>query len=327
MRLVHTVRIALGVVVLGGAAIGLSDTALAADGSLVSNAQTPNVKIELLTKQPQSSNVLPTESTAVTKLDSRVAEVNSTVSAAPVIIDSEEEVAKDDVLGDADSDFASVAESSQPDKDLPEAKLGVTMEAGESTEQISGQVLVTEPLAPVVPVETVVAQPVPVAIRPVVVRSTVVLPLQPTITNRTIQAQDLATTLPSAAPVAVDDAPIPAQSTGLLGRLTAGLAATVVPSLFMTVLIPTDRPALAMALGALLLTLVAGFVFNYGLWLRRGGFATAARSDEPTNSRFSIATPFVLSYASVPPHRHSSFFMVAEMKTIMVLSAFRKEDM
>lgn len=151
---------------------------------------------------------------------------------------------------------------------------------------------------------------------------TTMMPIQPVITNRTSPlAPDLAESMPSAPAPA--KAPVPTKSTGVLAGLVVGLSNVVVPQ----PVTPVDSVSLKLILGVSLLTLVVllanVFEFSYGQWLRRGGFATAARSDEPLNSFTSplFATPLLSGYVKQPPRLHSPILML-----VLVPNAYRKED-
>lgn len=160
------------------------------------------------------------------------------------------------------------------------------------------------------------------------------LPIQPTITTVHVSAvEDLAADVPSAVPTQSDSKlPTgPSGSSGLLSRLSAGLAGTVVPTMFMAPFL--GGLGLAVELASLLivalLTLGLG-TLSYGSRVRREGYVHAARSDVGDIVLHSIfATPLVLSYVSAPAPQHSSFLVVAETKTISVkvCNAIRKEEM
>jgi hypothetical protein len=150
---------------------------------------------------------------------------------------------------------------------------------------------------------------------------TTILPIQPVITNRaTALTPDLAESMPSAP--APSRAPVPAKSTGVLAGLVVGLSNVVIPQ----PVFPTAAVNLKLMLGISLLTLVVllanVFEFSYGQWLRRGGFATAARSDEPTDNISSplFATPLLSGYVEQPPRLHNPVSLV------LVPNAYRKED-
>jgi hypothetical protein len=155
--------------------------------------------------------------------------------------------------------------------------------------------------------------------QPVPVYRTAVLPLQPTIIAREGQISDLASTVPT--PPKPDKAPVPAKSSGALGKLTAELAGVVVPQLFaLPALMGTRLPAMP-GLGVLILVMLPVFVFSYGLWLRRGGFATAARSDSPARA----AVLYLLHQPWVMPQRRRAkritHFLVSELAGVHVMGA------
>lgn len=143
---------------------------------------------------------------------------------------------------------------------------------------------------------------------------TVVLPIQPTITSRTaLLVPDLAAALPSA--TAPAKAPEPAKSSGDLVRLTDELAGVTVPQAFTLPLTMVMRSVLALSLLFLVVVLGRVTVFNYGLWLRRSGFSTAARSDAGAYNS-SLATSLRLGYGLALRRNHSPLLVVAETKKI-----------
>jgi hypothetical protein len=191
---------------------------------------------------------------------------------------------------------------------------GVSGVFAESTAGNSALVSEVAVVAPLV-------QPAGVGSNPRSLARTTILHIQPVITNRVATlAPDLAQSMPTAP--APSRSPVPAKSTGALAGLVVGLSNVVIPQ----PVVPTDAVSLKLILGVSLLTLVVllanVFEFSYGQWLRRGGFATAARSDEPANSLTSplFATPLLSGYVEQPPRLHSPILMV------LVPNAYRKED-
>jgi hypothetical protein len=173
--------------------------------------------------------------------------------------------------------------------------------------------------APVVQPTSLPQIQVPTRPVPVVIFREAALPIQPTIRTVARSAEvDLAASMPSV-PVS-NKTPVPAESNGALGGLRAVLLSTLVP--------PTIMPDLAVAilqsfnLIALvsLLLLGAGYVFSYGLWLRRGGFVNAARSDAPGRGTTSslFATPHLMGQGSMPPHRPGPLLVVLEINITSV---------
>jgi hypothetical protein len=158
-------------------------------------------------------------------------------------------------------------------------------------------------------------------------RTATVLVIQPTITNHA--ATDLAALIPSAPAPA--KAPVPAQSAGLLSNLTALLAGTALPQLLMPHDLAVDRlAATALNLGIAFVLLLNVVSFTYGQWLRRGGFATAARSDAPFSPLPLFATPSLLGYAALPLRTHSPHFGGGRneilKQTGLVPNVYRKEE-
>jgi hypothetical protein len=127
---------------------------------------------------------------------------------------------------------------------------------------------------------------------------------------------DLAGLLPSK-PIA-DKKPVPADPSGALGGLRLALAGVVVPHIVLPLLSDSVREFLTLGLPGLMLLLVTLFIFNYGLWLRRGGFETAARSDAPSAfSQSKFATPHLKGYVSTLRLWHSPLLVVAETDTYL----------
>jgi len=154
----------------------------------------------------------------------------------------------------------------------------------------------------------------PASVEGIVYRSTV-LPMQPVITNQAVpHNNDLAAAVPSA-PVPVH-APVPPKTNGDLGRFTAILAGTVVPQPILPVVPPVMREVLELLL-SLVLSLVFGvsFVFSYGQWLRKGGFATAPRSDESARLFASSSLVRYQGYATTPPRWHNPLLVVFSVGT------------
>ncbi|HSX01524.1 MAG TPA: hypothetical protein VLF67_04765 [Candidatus Saccharimonas sp.] len=114
---------------------------------------------------------------------------------------------------------------------------------------------------------------------------TVVMSLQPVITNIAAGVVDLAETMPSNT---AHNTSVPApKSTGSLVNLTAQLASTTMP-LLIGGLLPVMPGLLELsALLALVVCLLSLVATSYGLWLRRSGYTTAARSDMAS---FHLAT-------------------------------------
>lgn len=164
---------------------------------------------------------------------------------------------------------------------------------------------------------------------PITYRETT-LTIKPKITNRIAPiVTDLATGVPSA-PVH-DQRPNPTQSSGLLGNLTAQLAGTIVPQFVLNFAEVIRGVTLPVGLLVLSIILFTAFTSNYGFWLRRSGFATAARSDASLSLSSSFATPFGLGYVSLPWRNQSPLFNGGRNESspivVLVRNAFRKEEM
>jgi hypothetical protein len=183
-------------------------------------------------------------------------------------------------------------------------------------------------------VETAPSKPAQVAGLPKTIKiGTAVLPVQPKITNSNpVVAQDLAAMIPSA-PVherAANNLPAPSETSGVLSRLSASLAGTVVPPVYSAPTLSAVGLILTLTLIISLTWLSLGrVVITFGAWLRRGGYAHAARSDVAAATFSSLfATPLKLSYGMAGMPHQGSFLMVSDIKTLVsvVPNAFRKEE-
>jgi hypothetical protein len=113
--------------------------------------------------------------------------------------------------------------------------------------------------------------------------------------------------------------PAPSQPSGVFGQLTAVLAGSVVPPLFLTPVLKFAGLAAEIALLILLPFLfVQRVAYVFGSWTRRGGYAHAPRSDVAfaVTANTLFATPLNFSYASGYVPSHSSFFGVSKNKTV-----------
>lgn len=120
----------------------------------------------------------------------------------------------------------------------------------------------------------------------------------------------------AAAPVVADrgQQPAPAQPNGLLGDLTLQLAGTVVPDFLHWVLFaPASLSPRTVVWPLAIAILMLLFAQGYAARLRRGGYATAARSDV-AGSHFLFATPLILNYAQAtsPPIVHILWWQKAK---------------
>jgi hypothetical protein len=124
-----------------------------------------------------------------------------------------------------------------------------------------------------------------------------VMPLQPVMTGSV--PHDLATLMPtSTGHIPANSMPHP---NSLLGQLTIELAGIVVPMIVL--LTAWGIAGVASGSMATLIILTVTFTaLTYGLWLRRSGFSTAARSDLP--AAFTFAAPRLMGYdRGQPPRR------------------------
>jgi hypothetical protein len=336
MRLVRSVQVAIGLTAAGGMAVVLSGSALAADGGLVTTPQ------KLLNTSAQTVSTTGSASVVIVSNDD-----SSTQGGG-----SGQSQGSGPEAGKAGTTTAPVEASSQADKKPVPAAGGVAegsepVKVSGAADEVSGaggglvlksdgtktgqeaQAIQKEGAGDSAGVVATAATTAAEAgaVAPQTVRTTI-LKLQPTITNRVkVLSEDLAATVPSAA--APVKAPTPAKSTGLLGHLKAELAGTTIPQPVLPFGLAAGTLMFAVNLLTLIVLLANVFTFTYGLWLRRGGFATAARSDAPSNSLLPVATPYLLGYASLPLRTHSPLFNGGRNETKIVSyvsNAFRKEE-
>jgi hypothetical protein len=333
MRLQRFTQFGFGVAAAGAAVVFLSGTALAAETSSLGNVTqglpyvqtsppiTGKASKNFSQSQPgqqsdQDSSKVPTFGSS-DKTD--VNQTSSTNNSNNANLDSSADSAKSSVQSSAapsssDSGDASKSGDISTPVSTPAVKSsdGGNSQAdqtkpviGSKAPSVVGQASKTETTEPSNDGNTSAAPAHTAAL--VVAYHSAWLRIQPVITNHPAEV-DLAAAMPSV-PVA-DKAPVPAKSNGTLGQLTGILAATVVPQLLLPVVDGAYRLALT---GLLILVLLstAVFVFTYGLWLRRGGFATAARSDAPTRNLSSpFATPLSLGYVwTLSRQKHSPILL------------------
>ncbi len=352
MRLVRFVQFAIGVAAAsGGAVVVLSGSALAAESSsLGTTSQTTSTTQTVVRHQTNdqvttssvdpadsansdstgtaaadnsgsnpstvgaSGTAAPTESaggqtsdSTLTTTTSSKTDTNSAISGGVTNKPAVQPVTTSEASASSPAATSTSTQPASSDTTTPATASAVSNATTTDPQLTSAQTAIPE-----VAVKTPVAQSQGQTVPAPEVFQTTILPIQPTITNRLPFTEDLAPAAPSAPGPA--RAPTPAKSNGMLGGLTAELAAITVPQplVLHTTIIP--RPAVAAGLTALAVLLFDIFVSSYGLWLRRGGFATAARSDTPTSQGSpSIATPFLLGYVELPPQPHNPIFMVVGM--------------
>jgi hypothetical protein len=324
MGLAKSIKALLSIAASGGFALILSGTAYAAESAPAETAQ-PTAK----TAATEVNKTTPTDKPETVNMTVQTANASTGTTPQAAAATDKPQTPASPAPGIGNS-------PAQPDA----AKAPVTTAnpagaeplAAKPAEQpapvVAAPVLPATPEAPVVSAVTTDA-----AVENVQVGAAVLL-VQPKITpNHPVLFVDLATGVPTA-PIHRNEAgntsPAPTQPSGVLGRLTASLAEIVVPHLFLTPSTAGDGLAAGMALIILLsLTFVGRPALTFGQWLRRGGYAHAARSDV-VGALFTsyFATPSILSYAVAPGPSRSSFLMVSDNKTLfsMVPNAIRKED-
>jgi hypothetical protein len=189
--------------------------------------------------------------------------------------------------------------------------LGTTV-AGANQTPVTGITTETPTADPILSSPLVSSAAVPTAIH----YRSALLAVQPTIITRDdVTETDLASAVPSA-PTPTKVPGSPTKSSGAaLERLTSSLETSIVPPAFF----PSVSLFEELKLILLLLVIAVAFAklvgMTYGEWLRKGGYATAARSDAPATVFTSLfATPFLLGYVSAPPRSHGPSLMVSNYK-------------
>ena len=317
MRLQRFTQFGFGVAAAGAAVVFLGSGALAADSSSLGNVtqslpsvQTSPLNIGKAAKSfglSDQGDSSPQDAGKPASTGSDKTDVNQTTTTPGSTTSSNSETTVDGSKSTVQSSSTSANDSGDSGKsgdistpaaspalkasDDGASQSGQTKQEVSKTPVVASQGSKPEASAPVSEAEVPVTPAQTSA--PVVAYHSAWLRIQPVITNRPAEI-DLAAAMPSV-PVA-NKAPVPAKSNGTLGQLTVVLAATVVPQLLHPVVDGAYRLALP-GLLILVLLVAAVFVFTYGLWLRRGGFATAARSDAPARNFSSpFATPLSLGY-------------------------------
>ena len=326
MRLLKSAEMVLGLALGGGMLLGLSGGAFAAEGSVNTTSQT-------VTQENSGQPSAPAETKDASTVTVSVLTVAKSTQGSETVAPTPTK------LGDVAANTSDQSVGAQTVKsdatNVSTATPGTTGEAvkansADATKSLTG----TETAATLAAAgvaenpATIPAEPALTATRNTVstepVYHNVVLPVQPMITNtRPAVINDLAATLPSA-PTQQDPAnvPTPSQPSGLFGALIAQLAGVVVPHVFLAPVLGFAGLTVAYTLLILASAFAARrFVTSFGLWLRCGGYAHAARSDVAVATFTSLfATPFSLSFVTAHSPARSSFFMVSETKTILFVS-------
>jgi hypothetical protein len=292
MRLIKVVQFGFGLAVAGGTAVVVSGNALAAD-----SAESPSTQTTQVVQETTQSS---TDSTFVTE--------QTFSSSEPVEAKAPPSTATTDP--DVTSDKPKQGQGGAGDDNQPVVKTSETEPASNMKREDEPFGASKDDIAIISTTRVNEVEPLTPDTSPALVYHSSVLPIQPTITSHTEPGNDLAASMPSA-PVA-ENTPVPPKSSGALSKLGMVLAGTIVPQPFAPQVAGIGWAAPVMVILMLLAGLAVLFVSSYGAWLRRGGFATAARSDVPApSSPSSFATPLLLSYVSAPPRQHSSLFGVA----------------
>lgn len=330
MKIAKTIEAVVGVAVGGSLMLMLSGGAFAADSSMGPTPQVPTQSGLSDSPKAGNTNTIGASSSGGV-VDVTVTSSNDkTMAAVTPVVSGGDGGATTETKPAA----ASVAGSEVP---ASSSKTKIETAGTEPVVPVSthDEAAVTPVVAPAVKSETAAAGPQAgaVAFETIVINSTV-LPVQPKITTTHVAAiEDLAASVPSApANHSHPSTPAePSQSSGLLSRLSAGLAGSVVPPVFLTPAFGLAGLVIELASLLILTLLTLGrLALTFGAFVRRGGYAHAARSDVAEAARNTIfATPLVMSYVPAFVPRHSSFLVVSETKTVRLMdsNAFRKEEM
>lgn len=276
MRLAKPVFVALEMLAAGGVLVALSGGALAdvSPDTTIQSANSLQTTVQQTTHQNDQTQSPSTGLVDPTKPSDPTAGVASggddavdPIKPAPVRSPAPQPPSQGDAVAPAADKQAPVSTTkTAPTIATPKASANVVLQPvieAAPAQKLPDPVQETAPSAP-----------------PTVTYYTRMMPLQPTITGRVgAEANDLASSLPTSPKPA--KAPVPAKSSGTLVKLTAVLAGVVVPQPLLLVAIAAPEVGAGLSGAGVMILMLAVFVFTYGLWLRRGGFATAARSDSP----------------------------------------------
>ncbi len=320
MRLVTSVQLVVGLAAGGSVALVLSGSALAADGSATTTTQ--SVGMQIISDQVNEQTILSSSSSLAAPI---VGQAKETEGQADASSDSSSTVATSDQVVPQSSAIGPELDKQLPSQEtLPDAG-GADLAAAKPGSEMVGKAALAQ-------ASVTIAVPVAISGQRSAGYRSAILIVKPTITNRTAPVvEDLASTMPSLPEPT--KAPVKPKATGLFGSLTARLAATVVPVLVGFLTKGTELGELALAPVALLLLATQLFVSSYGAWMRRSGFAHAARSDTVSSTKmvFPFATPFLSSSVLSLAHCQGSIFdgVRNEISKMMffVPNAFRKEEL
>jgi hypothetical protein len=344
MRFGKLVQVAIGFAAASGAFLLLSSNALAADAGSVTSSQPSLSGLASGHIDTPSAPKAPTDATGSTATITTTGQSSSTGIITGFGSESSGSGGSS-VMGSTTTDTSPVNESSSSDGSsstlngvtstnqsssngsggAPVSDASTTGASNIGTNQVASAATTTvlptaDPILPSIPVATNV---VPVAIH----YRSAFLAVQPTILTRDdAGATDLASAVPSA-PVPTKAPGSPAKSSGAaLERLTSSLETSIVPPAFFLSSSRVEQLKLILLLVVIVVSFANLVVMTYGLWLRKGGYATAARSDSPNIAFTSpFATPFLLGYASALPRSHGPSFMVSNCKIGTTLFAVISE--
>lgn len=337
MRLAKSVKVALGIVVSGSAAFILSGSAFAAESGVSTTSEnvTTNVVRNVEETSVSGKGVVNEATPPVSTITKKVVEIGSKTETPGATKDNADTVGQSPAVPveAVAKPLAGAAVVASGQSDAPAAKTDAVISRVEASAEKTGNGASVVEANTAAPAVDAGGTPEVVSLGQSVVFRSTVLPIQPKITNTRPVLGDLAAMVPSAPAQQQNPAkaPTPSQPSGLFGRFAAELAGIVVPEAFwlsLLGLVKTAAQGVVVVAFALLFLGLVGLTF--GAWLRRGGYAHAARSDVADDgATIFFATPFRLGYVSALQPPHNPFLMVADTKTVLstVCNAFRKEEM
>jgi hypothetical protein len=324
MKLLKPVELVLGLAASGSLMLVLSSGAYAANSGIVTTSQTTNVAGEVSKNNAAPISTKSNEPGIVT-----ISVVTNSDSSVPA-----SDIAKQNNPGQPSvtTPAANNAGSAAPNTisatpAAPGAPTAADVAASTSPIAVNQPASLVQTnaaaSAAVVPQESAAPQKSVTDVSPVVSTRTMLMELQPRITATNIVAiSDLAAMVPTASAhdLVPGKAPVPSSTGGVFSKLTAELAASVVPHAYFS---PTVA-GIAFPLSLIILIVTSGFALrfmamSFGDWIRRGGFAHAARSDVAAQLSSLFATPLILSYVTAVPPTHSSFLMVSNIKRLVLI--------
>ncbi len=341
MDLVKSIKVVLGLVSSGGLVVILSGTAFAAAsaGSVPVDAMVkpvaPSVAVVPSLQAQTSDTIITLNKQSSSQTVSGTVSVSSVGTSGSPVVAASENGGQNGLTSGTDSESKvtavgsttagrPVADSSNNSSPKP-AVVPVENISGlvpaTSDSNASTQSLVTPASTAISELQSQVQEAGIVSGQRSIVIHSKVLEVQPRITSsRPAAMDDLAKMIPSASGVQSGNparVPAPLQPTDVLTRLTVELAGVVVPQAYLTPMLGAiDFFARLTILLAGMILAIGFALISFGTWLRRGGYAHAARSDVAAGRlRSAFIAIFRLGYVSALQPAHSPFLMKLEMQS------------